>query len=457
MEKGRKTVLTGILIAAAVVLAGLAAATVLLWESLPTENPGNSTADSSTQETTEETTQETTEETTVPPAGKISSATISATGDILLHQRVIDSGFDKTTGLYNYDSIFPFFAKYVQAADCAVANMEGTLCGTEGGRKYKGYPCFNVPDAIVDASKAAGFDVLMTANNHCYDTKSKGFKRTQEVITDRGLAPLGTIPAPDKPNYLIQDLNGIQVGMLCYTYESAKQEGVDKSLNGIPMSNTDAPLINSFRYNNLDVFYDELEQQMEEMQNAGAEAFVMFIHWGTEYKTTPNSWQKKIGQQLCDMGIDVIVGGHAHVIQPITVFTSRTDPNHSTLCLYSLGNAVSNIRLSSTRPVHCEDGLLFSFTFAKYSDGSVIVEKADILPTWVNRHKSSRTGKEVFEIVPLDPEIPDWKASFDLTDSTYKQALASRERTLEILSEGLAKANAHFAAKQAILESDLLS
>ena len=454
MENGRKKVLIGVLIAAGIAFLGLAVAAALLWKNLPSENPGVSTT---TRETTEETTPETTEETTVPPEGKISSATISATGDILLHQRVIDSGLDKETGLYNYDSIFTFFAKYVQQADCAVANMEGTLCGTEGGRKYKGYPCFNVPDAIVDASKNAGFDVLMTANNHCYDTKSKGFKRTQEVIIDRGLAPLGTIPSADKPNYLIQDLNGIRVGMLCYTYESAKQDGVDKSLNGIPMSNADAPLINSFRYNNLDVFYDGVALQLEEMKNAGAEAFVMFIHWGTEYKTTPNGWQKKIGQQLCDLGIDVIVGGHAHVLQPITVFTSNTDPDHSTLCLYSLGNAVSNIRKSSTHPVHCEDGLLFSFTFAKYSDGSVIVEKADILPTWVNRHKSSRTGKEAFEIVPLDPEIEDWKTAFDLTDSAYKQAVASRERTLEILMDGLTKANAHFAAKQAKLESDLLS
>ena len=387
----------------------------------------------------------------IPTNRKIATATISSTGDILMHQRVIDSGL-MPSGEYNYDDIFAYFSNYVQAADVAVANMEGTLCGNEDGRKYTGYPRFNVPDSIVDATKTAGFDILLTANNHSYDTKSPGFRRTPAVIAEKGLLPLGSVTKVDTPNYAVQDINGIKVGMVCYTYESVKQKNVDKSLNAIPMDNADAPLINSFDYDRLEEFYHRLETQIREMKQYGAEAIVMFIHWGTEYKTSPNGWQKKIGQALCDLGVDVIIGGHAHVIQPVTVFESRVDPGHSTLCLYSLGNAVSNIRTSSTRPAHCEDGLLFTFTLAKYPDGSVIVEGADYLPTWVNRHTDPTSGKEVFAIVPLDTNIPDWKASFGLTDKTLKEAEASLKRSTELLSESLEAANKHFAQKQLALE-----
>ncbi len=412
---------------------------------------------STTAATTVETTAETVPETTVPtepPERKVTTATIAATGDILLHDRVIKSGLDKATGTYNYDSIFTYLAPYVQQADYAVGNMEGTLCGNKNGFGYSGYPCFNSPDAIVDAAKAAGFDGLLTANNHSYDTSTKGLLRTPEVIATAGLAPIGTVTDAETPNYLVQDVNGIRVGMVCYTYETPRQKGAVKCLNSIPMKAADAPLINSFNYNDLDAFYTRLEAQISEMNRSGAEAIVMFIHWGDEYKTTPNKWQKQIGQALCDLGVDVIVGGHAHVVQPLEVFTSTLDAEHTCLCLYSMGNAVSNIRYSSTRPAETEDGMLFSFTLAKYTDGSVIVESADILSTWVNRHNDAN-GKEIFPIIPLDLSVQDWKSAYDLTDSTLSQAKASLSRSQKILQESLDSVNAHFSQKQTRLERTL--
>ncbi len=441
-------ILMGIL---AVLLAGLVLFAIGLERNHTPQTPQTThTAVPTTTDTIPETSAETTAP-TEPPVGKIATATIAATGDILLHERVMNSGFDAATGTYNYDSIFAYLAPYVAQADYAVANMEGTLCGTENGYDYAGYPRFNSPDAIVDAAKKAGFDGLLTANNHAYDTLGAGLKRTQEVIAGRGLGVLGTVPTADTSNYLVQDINGIRVGMVCYTYETVKQKGHDKALNAIPLDNADAPLINSFDYDNLDAFYTRLETQMTEMEQTGAEAIVVFIHWGTEYKTNPNSWQKKIGQALCDMGVDVIVGGHAHVIQPMEVLTSKNDPEHTTLCLYSLGNAVSNIRYSETRPAETEDGMLFTFTLAKYTDGTVIVESADVLSTWVNRHNDA-TGKEIFPVIPLDPGVQDWKAAFGLTDKTLKQATASLARSRNILTEGLESVNTFYSQQQDRLE-----
>lgn len=452
MQKKSLKILVGILSAVLVLL--IVAAALLPDKPKPAEPALSGTTETTTAPTTEATTEATTEP-TEPPIRKIATATIGTTGDVLLHDRVIAGGLDKTTGTYNYDNIFTYFTKYVQQVDYGVANMEGTLCGTDNGYSYKGYPCFNAPDAIVDALKLSGFDMLLTANNHSYDTRNVGFMRTQQVIADRGLAYIGTVPHTQTKNYRVEDVGGIKVGMTCYTYSTGKNSKGNTTLNGIGMTAEDSQLINSFDYEDLDGFYQKLGAELEQMKQDGAECTVVFIHWGAEYKTTPNSWQKKIAQGLCNLGVDVIVGGHAHVVQPIEVLTNERDPGRSTLCLYSLGNAVSNIRKSSTRPVHCEDGMLFCFTLAKYSDGSVVIESTDVLSTWVNRYTSSQTGREVFAIIPLDTGVEDWKTAYGLTDSTLAQAEASLKRSQEILSEGLKTAQEFYAQKQAELEQTL--
>lgn len=411
------------------------------------QQPVQTTAPTTTAATTEATTEPTTQPTqpTQPPVEKIATATISSTGDLLFHNRVIESGYNKETGEYNYDSIYAYVSSYIQSADYAVANMEGTLCGLDNGFKYSGYPGFNTPDAAVDAAKAAGFDMLLTANNHTYDTGTKGFHRTQEVIGQRGFDYIGTRPNEEAKSYVVKDINGIRVGMVCYTYETEKISSIRKSLNGIAMSSKDSPLISSFHYKYLEEFYDQLSSELSAMKEEGADITVVYIHWGTEYVTKPNSNQKKIAQQLCDLGVDIIVGGHPHVIQPIEVLTSQKDPQKSTLCLYSMGNAVSNIRKSTSKPYEVEDGMFFDFTLAKYSDGSVVIEDVDVLSTWVNR----RENPDSFPIIPLDTSVEDWKTAFDLDDKAYAQALASLERSEKILREGLDAAKSFYSQNQA--------
>ncbi len=391
-----------------------------------------------------------TEPPTDPPAGKVATATIGATGDVLLHDRVIRGGLDSDTGEYNYDNIFTYFAEYVEDMDYAVANMEGTLCSDSNGYPYAGYPCFNAPDAIVDSLKAAGFDMLLTANNHSYDTGFTGLTRTQQVISDRGLAHIGTRPDAGAENYLVTDVGGIRVGMSCYTYETG-----GKSLNGIRLSQEAAQLVNTFDYQDLDSFYGDLSGEISAMKAAGAECIVLFIHWGDEYNTTPNAAQKSMAQALCDLGVDVIVGGHAHVVQPIEMLTGTTDPEHATLCLYSMGNAVSNIRIEDGFGAYTEDGMLFTFTLSKYTDGTVLVESAGVLPTWVNRYTSDETGREVFAIIPLDETVEDWQRAFGLTDTALAEAEQSLRRTQGVISESLDSANQVLAQRQGALEAAL--
>ncbi len=413
----------------------------------PTSGPENPTEGPATLETTPTTAPTDPTEPTDPPIQLEGTFTLSATGDILMHGSVINAGA-LGNGNYDYSNIFSYFADYVTKADYAVANLETTLYGpdykyADGYVGYRGYPRFNAPDAIVTGLKNAGFDMLLTANNHCYDTGSIGFRRTVQVISDLGLQYLGSKQTADAPNFLVVERNGIQLGLVCYTYEDNSDPN-KKSPNGLPMTAADVPLLNSFDYENLPLFYQEMEQNIAKMQEAGADAVVLFIHWGSEYQLKQNATQSAMAQALCDLGVDVIIGGHPHVVQPVELLTSTKDTSQKTVCLYSMGNAVSNQRIQEMdlKTGHTEDGVLFSVTFSRYSDGTVILSSADLLPTWVDLRTSPTKS---YPILPLDKQIEDWKTQFGLTDATLSKAQASYDRTMAIVGEGMTAVNSYLS------------
>lgn len=382
----------------------------------------------------------------------VSTATVLSTGDILMHGKVINSG-KQDDGSYNFDSIFQYVKSYAQAADFSVANLETTLCGTDNGYAYAGNPKFNCPDAIVDGLKGAGFDMLLTANNHADDTSLVGYKRTLNVVRGKGLDTLGTYLSADEQKWTIEEVNGIKIGMVCYTYSDGFSQ------NGYPLLNYNEVgengILNYFTYDKLSEFYTQLQGYLDEMKAAGAEATVVYLHWGEEYKWKtgegPNANQTAMAQKLCDMGVDVIVGGHPHVVQPVDLLTSGTDAEHKTIVLYSMGNAVSNQRkeeMQQSEPTgHTEDGVLFCVTFAKYSDGSVCVDSAELIPTWVNMHANS--GSTEYNILPLEESTAaQWQAQFGLTDTQLANAKASFDRTQALTLTGMEKVQSYLAQQK---------
>lgn len=382
----------------------------------------------------------------------VSTATVLSTGDILMHGKVINSG-KQDDGSYNFDSIFQYVKSYSQAADFSVANLETTLCGTDNGYAYAGNPKFNCPDAIVDSLKGAGFDMLLTANNHADDTSLVGYKRTLNVVREKGLDTLGTYLSADEQKWTIEEVNGIKIGMVCYTYSDGFSQ------NGYPLLNYNEVgengILNYFTYDKLPEFYTQLQGYLDEMKAAGAEATVVYLHWGEEYKWKtgegPNANQTAMAQKLCDMGVDVIVGGHPHVVQPVDLLTSGTDAEHKTIVLYSMGNAVSNQRkeeMQQSEPTgHTEDGVLFCVTFAKYSDGSVCVDSAELIPTWVNMHANS--GATEYNILPLEESTAaQWQAQFGLTDTQLANAKASFDRTQALTRTGMEKVQSYLAQQK---------
>ena len=415
-----------------------------------------------------ETTQPPTTEppTTLPPEPEhvVSTATILSTGDLLMHGGLINAA-NQGDGTYDFGYIFPYITEYVTAADYAVANLETTLAGT--AKPYQGNPMFNCPDELVDAAKNAGFDMLLTTSNHSYDSQQPGFERTIRTIREKGLANLGTMLSAEEPKYVVQDINGIKIGMIAYTYEDSLGPGNPPALNYNPMNAGGYDLINCFRHSDPDSLYNHLGPQMELMKADGAEAIVVYLHWGQEYKLEANASQKEIAQHLCDMGVDVIIGGHPHVVEPVELLESATDPSHRTVCLYSMGNAVSNQRqglLKSITTAHTEDGVLFSVTFSKYSDGTVYLEDVELIPIWVRAVDASgntvvRSSATIrrYEMLPLDENRRDqWAEQFGIDDSTLIQCQDSWQRTMDIVGQGLSQSREYLKAEKVAREANYL-
>lgn len=161
------------------------------------------------------------------------SATFLAVGDVMMHDGQIWAGYDNTTDTFDYSEFFHIVKDEITAADIAMANLETTLAGKE--QKYTGYPMFNSPDELADALKDAGFDIIVTSNNHSLDRGAKGALRTIQVLKERGLVPLGTYESEEeRETILIKEANGITFAFLSYTYGT----------NGIPIPKDKPYLVN---------------------------------------------------------------------------------------------------------------------------------------------------------------------------------------------------------------------
>ena len=366
------------------------------------------------------------------------TASILTGGDIIMHDPFITSNYYlKEDGTYDYNDIFKYIKGHYEAADLTILNLESTI--SDGN--YKGYPRFRAPAAIASALANNGTDICQLANNHIYDNYDAGFNTTINAVEANAMKYMGVRKSLSENTYMIQDVNGIKVGFFNYVFNTGAKEGKDISINSIPVNNSTAPLINTFNYGNTDKLYNEIQTGLLKMKEAGVEYTIAYIHWGVEYETVENARQQKIAQQLCELGIDALIGGHPHVIQPVDLLTNATG-DHQMICAYSLGNHLSNQyreRMVTTKPTgHTEDGLLVNLVLEKDEDGTVSLVKADFIPTWVYRTPNEPDeGNPEFFIMPLDhPSKLLKNVELPELENDVKESL---QRTNEIIGTGVEK------------------
>lgn len=430
INKSKKTVYAVILS----ILVLLTAVTVIFLTQLPENTPPSVTEGDAREVTTQK---------PVPVPEK--TVKIGTAGDVLIHVPIYENA--KTgDGNYNFDHVFTGISDTINEYDYFIANLETTFGGTENN-SYSGFPRFNSPDSLADALKKAGVDMVLTANNHTYDTDTEGILRTIDVVKNAGLDFTGTRKTESDKQYIVKNIEGISFGFICYTYETPVTQGY-KALNGILLEEEAFPLVNSFVPDSPEGFFKELEENIQKMRDEGADVITVFVHWGDEYSLSQNSVQESIALGICDLGADVIIGGHPHVVQPVELITS-SDKTHNTVCLYSMGNFVSNQRrsLMGLKTGHTEDGLIFGMNFTLFSDGHISFDSIEVIPTWV--HLYYENTKAVHSIVPLTGDIraDAEKSGLNKSSDGISLAEASRERTLELTGEGTEECN-NFLASQ---------
>ena len=355
-----------------------------------------------------------------PETPTYTEITLLSAGDVMYHNPQLYEAYIEATGEYDFSPSYKYVKNLVSSADYAVVNFEGTTAGD--AYKYSGYPGFNTPDNGMSVLKDAGFDMLLFANNHCYDTGTTGLLRTQENFTSFGFDYVGARTDASGKTYKLVNVKGVRLGILNSTDDLSYGALSPRSVNGIAIADGDLDRMDVFNWSILDEFYERAKAAISDLRSQGADLIVYYIHWGTEYELIHDERQAAIAQKLCDLGVDVIIGSHPHVVEDAEILTSSVDPGKKTLCFYSLGNYVSNQNRLTMDPgwesEYTENGLTVILTVRKYSTGQTMVTKVDTVPTWVHRYTDGTTGLSYHVVIPL-PEALDSPEEYGLYSSSF--------------------------------------
>lgn len=344
-------------------------------------------------------------------------STLAVCGDAMSHMPQTRDAYDSQAGAYDYKPMIRFAKPWIEQADYAVVNLETTFAG---GSDYSGFPAFNTPDALGDALKDAGFDLVSTANNHCLDRGYDGMVRTLDVLDNLGLAHVGTyrsaVERAAQNGVHVADVGGIKVAFLSYTYGT----------NGIPLSKSHPDTVNILHTDYMsDAQVLDTARIADDLAAAEAlspDLIAVIVHWGVEYQTTQNDHQEEIADFLFDHGADVILGSHPHVLQPMETrtLTDRDGTTHTGFVCWSLGNFIS-----SQNDEYTDTTVVLNLELTKNPNtGATDVTKVGYVPLYMLDREQEVDG-ERFTLLDAHRGIEEYASG----DSSYISA--STEKKLQ--------------------------
>ena len=296
-------------------------------------------------------------------------------GDALIHPAVYNDAI-RGSNTYNFKKMFTEVEKIIEGYDLKFYNQETVI----GGSSFvaSGYPTFNSPNAIGNDLVDIGFNVVNLASNHTMDKGAVGATHSANFWKNKeGVYAVGSYTSQaERDEVVIKEMNGITYTMLSYSYGT----------NGMPVPNGYGYLIN--------LYSDAQAKKDVEKVKDKVDVIMVSMHWGTEYTHNPTSEQIRQANYLASLGVDVIIGHHPHVLQPVTFIGD-------TLVIYSLGNMISNQRVLG---VEKNIGLTVAFDVEKHVENEettvkVTNVKADL--TWVKSTNASLAGSYNFSVIPF--------------------------------------------------------
>lgn len=333
--------------------------------------------------------------------------TLLAVGDNLIHIEVVQSG-KQEDGTYSFDHLYDEIKDEIMAADIAVINQETILGGK--ALNYSGYPAFNSPTEIGDSLVEAGFDVMLHATNHTMDKGLKGVNNTFEHWdTYPDITILGINKTEeDRSKIPIVEINGIRIAMLNYTY----------GLNGYKVPNGMPYLVNMLDRK-------EMEKDIKKAHEE-ADFVIVYPHWGTEYVYKPIESQKDLVDFFYELGVDLIIGSHPHVLQPVEWITSASE--HKMLVYYSLGNFLSYQK----EPARMLGGIAH-VTITK-DDTDTYISDAAITPIVTHyEHGPADYNYGIYKLSEYNSELGDIHGVSDIAtqgDFSYEETLRTARKVL---------------------------
>ncbi|MEW5898311.1 MAG: CapA family protein [Bacillota bacterium] len=328
------------------------------------------------------------------------SITIAAMGDFLMHLPVVYSVKDPLTGRFEFGKIFFPVKELIAGADYSIANLETRLAGAAAG--YSGYPRFNCPADLAAEMHACGLDMFLTANNHSLDKGVEGVIATIRNLAAAGMDHVGTYAsAEERAQPFLKDIKGVKVGILNYT----------SSTNGLPVPKDKPYLVNL-------IDRPVMLEEIKKMQQAGADVIIACLHFGTEYSRSPGKEQRDLVNFLFQSGVDIVLGNHPHVVQPVQFRTvTENGVPKKKFVVYSLGNFISNQRWR-----YSDSGLLVNLRITKnLDDGETFLEDVELIPVWVDTYRAR--GRYNYRVLPVDEAIKNYEEGSDplLTAADYQR------------------------------------
>jgi poly-gamma-glutamate capsule biosynthesis protein CapA/YwtB (metallophosphatase superfamily) len=338
----------------------------------------------------------------VDSAEDVARATISTSGDILIHSPVWSRALANGGGKYDFSPMFGAIEPFVAGVDLAICHLETPLTTGEPS----GYPLFATPTALADDIEEAGWKVCSTASNHTLDQGEAGIRETLTGLRRAGVRQTGSaIDRKGAARPLIVNAGQFKVGLVSYTdFNNTGQPPNEWNLNLLPY---DAPV---------EERADRVESDVEAALKAGADTVLVIIQWGTENATAPNESQRRLARAVTRIpGVAGIAGQGPHVVQPIERINGK-------FVVFSSGNLLSNQSAAANLPAETQYGLIALFRLRDRGEG-VEVARLDYVPIWV------RPGDYLIEPV-------GWGLKNDPGNSTSLRA--AWESTVSIAGKGRA-------------------
>lgn len=357
--------------------------------------------------------------TTPTPQGE-KTVKLKAVGDIMLHGPILNAA-KQTDGKYSFSGFFDDIKSYLEA-DLLIGNLETPI---NTAVQPSGYPNFNAPESLLTELKAVGFDVLTTANNHAFDQKRAGLISTLDALDRSGIKHTGTYRSAEEyaNRYLIQEVNGIKIGILAYTdIENNAHYIYDEFLPTI---------ISRIDYNSP----NKIKTDINKLRELGAEVVVLSLHWGPEYAQIPADRQRDLAQSVMDAGADIILGSHSHRVQEMKRKTvTAGGAQKDSFIAYSMGNFFCDQRDMTNPPPlkFTETGYIVNIEIKKLSDGTIKINDSSYTPFWLYRYKENNVNH--YRTLPMGKYAKATAKPEDISEAAWTE-LKSQWQTVQNLAK----------------------